>query len=79
MRTEFERKRTVISVLFLILFSIVTQTMYAAYKIVVYDGIATEVKTEFTGNNDEKTCTVVIPNYSGNLSDYKYWIGNNGV
>ena len=71
MRTEFERKRTVISVLFLILFSIVTQTMYAAYKIVVYDGIATEVKTEFTGNSDEKTCTVVIPNYSGNLSDYK--------
>src|SRR5574344_2911679 len=79
MRTEFERKRTVISVLFLILFSIVTQTMYAAYKIVVYNGIAPEVKTEFTGNSDEKTCTVVIPNYSGNLSDYKYWIGNNGV
>lgn len=77
MRTEFERKRIVLSLLFLILLSIIPQMMYAAYKISVYSvALGTEVQTEFTGDTDEKSCIVTIPNYSGNLADYKYWVGN---
>ena len=59
----------------------VSNTAYGAYVISVYknDGSGSK-NTEFvaTGNGTQQKATFTIDNYTGNTSDYKFWIGNGG-
>ena len=59
----------------------VSNTAFAAYVISVYKNDGTGAKnTEFvaTGNGTQQKATFTIDNYTGNTSDYKFWIGNGG-
>lgn len=59
----------------------VSNTAFGAYVISVYKNDGTGAKnTEFvaTGNGTQQKATFTIDNYTGNTSDYKFWIGNGG-
>ena len=59
----------------------VSNTAFGAYVISVYKNDGSGAKnTEFvaTGNGTQQKATFTIDNYTGNTSDYKFWIGNGG-
>ena len=59
----------------------VSNTAFGAYVISVYKNNGSGAKnTEFvaTGNGTQQKATFTIDNYTGNTSDYKFWIGNGG-
>lgn len=63
-----------VSLLIMILISLSAQ---ASYVISVYKSGGSElVRGTFPDSGDEKTCEFTIPDYTGNPSDYNYWIGN---
>ena len=59
----------------------ISNTAFGAYVISVYKNDGSGAKnTEFvaTGNGTQQKATFTIDNYTGNTSDYKFWIGNGG-
>ena len=50
----------------------------SAYHLSVYHATsgAAAYEADFTGSGNELTATVIIDDYTGNASDYKYWVGN---
>ena len=63
----------------LLVFVGASNSAFGAYVISVYKNDGSGAKnTEFvsTGNGTQQKATFTIDNYTGNTSDYKFWIGN---
>ena len=63
----------------LLVFVGASSSAFGAYVISVYKNDGSGAKnTEFvsTGNGTQQKATFTIDNYTGNTSDYKFWIGN---